>query len=69
MSNKHDGSMQAIKLRRAAEIYGKTAHVEPADDKDSGGRERWRVLARAAVSYARLMLAGQCIPIAKEPRK
>lgn len=64
MSAKHDRSEQAITLRLAARACG--------NENGPLGPAEWRALSRAAVAYAKLLLAGQCIPfpkaIVKEPK-
>lgn len=62
MSDKSDQSPTAIALRRFAIEYGEHINDEPTDSTDREGRERWKKLKRAAIAYARVQLAGQCIP-------
>jgi len=55
MSDKHDMSDEAKALRYVA--YGEESlSVMPHQ------RPRWNQLKRAALAYARRVLAGQCIP-------
>jgi hypothetical protein len=72
MSSKFDASKEAIALRTAAKEFWQPTltdaqrRKEECDANDRAGKARWRTLSRAAVAYAKLMLAGQCIPRGEE---
>ena len=59
MSGKHDNSEEAKALRY-------TAFGEEALNVHSAQLPRWRALSRAALAYARLVYAGQCLPKKEE---
>ncbi len=75
MSSKHQRSKEAVALRVAAkefwqpELTEEQRKAEERDPHDRAGQKRWNALSRAAVAYAKLMLAGQCIPALPEPKK
>ena len=66
MTTKHMKSKQAIALRVAAKEFWAQPVDDPrvlfTDPHDRAGHARWNALSRAAVAYAKLVLAGQCIP-------
>lgn len=62
MSSKHQRSKEAIELREAAQDFWANYEENPADPHDRAGQRRWNRLSRASVAYAKLVLAGQCIP-------
>lgn len=64
MSSKHDFSPEAVELRKASaqlEWWGAEEKEHP-ENLSKDDMKRWRKLSRAAVAYAKLVLAGQCIP-------
>lgn len=63
--DKFTTSPEAVKLRETALVFWRNYPV--LDSKDTEGQKRWREFSKAAVAYAKLLLAGQCIP--KEPLK
>lgn len=71
MSSKHEqrhrASKEAVALRAAAKEFWAPHKEDLTDPNDKAGHARWRVLSRAAVQYAKLLLAGQCIPPEREP--
>ncbi|TAL42438.1 MAG: hypothetical protein EPN91_08645 [Salinibacterium sp.] len=75
MSSPTDTSKEAIALRTAAKEFWQPTltedqkREEERDPDDRAGRLRWRNLSRAAVNYARLVLAGQCIPELPKPKR
>lgn len=64
MSNKHDTSPEAVILRENAREWGEHIHDKPKDPHDRESQARWNKLKRSAIAYAKLALAGQCIPAA-----
>lgn len=69
MSSKFDTCKEAVALRVAAKLFGENHLWDDLPNLVPHDHARWRALSRAAVAYAKKVLAGQCIPMEPKERK